>query len=139
MDANAAYDPRYLHGIVLFNAGEYFDAHEVWEDWWHDTAGPERRFIQALIQVSVAVYHANNGNVRGATRLYHSANAYMKPFGPCYLALDCRAWWQGLERAFQPILAEGTTETGWDNALVPPIVLNGVAWPMSKGLLAADE
>ena len=25
----------YLDGIHLFNEGEFFDAHEVWEDCWH--------------------------------------------------------------------------------------------------------
>ena len=29
-------DTRYESGIELFNRGEYFDAHEVWEDLWMD-------------------------------------------------------------------------------------------------------
>ena len=44
------YDPRYLAGILHFNRGDYFEAHEVWEDLWHDKAGPDRRFYQGLIQ-----------------------------------------------------------------------------------------
>ena len=66
MSQSAEYDPRYLLGIVHFNRGDYFEAHEVWEDLWHDTAGPDRRFYQGLIQAAVAVYHAGNGNARGA-------------------------------------------------------------------------
>ena len=37
---DTSYDPRYLAGIVLFNRGDYFEAHEVWEDLWMETAGP---------------------------------------------------------------------------------------------------
>src|SRR5262249_4206191 len=71
---------RYLAGIELFNRGEYFEAHEVWEDLWHETAGPDRRYVQGLIQAAVAVYHAGNGNARGARRLFHSGRRYMAGF-----------------------------------------------------------
>ena len=45
---NADYDPRYLAGIVLFNRGDYFEAHEVWEELWADSHGTERKFHQGL-------------------------------------------------------------------------------------------
>src|SRR5437879_287850 len=42
METNAApYDPRYLAGIVLFNRGDFFEAHEVWEALWMESFGPE--------------------------------------------------------------------------------------------------
>ena len=37
------YDPRYLAGILFFNEGDYFEAHEVWEDLWAESHGDERR------------------------------------------------------------------------------------------------
>ena len=37
MDADTPYDPRYLAGIVLFNRGDFFEAHEVWESLWMET------------------------------------------------------------------------------------------------------
>ena len=43
------YDPRYLAGVVLFNRGDFFEAHEAWEALWMDTAGEEKKFIQGLI------------------------------------------------------------------------------------------
>ena len=43
------YDPRYLKGIDFFNAREFFDAHETWEELWHGTHGEPRNFIQGLI------------------------------------------------------------------------------------------
>ncbi len=58
------YDARYLGGVRFFNEGDFFEAHEVWEDLWLNTAGPERRFYQGLIQAAVALYHFGNGNLR---------------------------------------------------------------------------
>src|SRR6476469_9968842 len=100
------YDPRYLLGIVHFNRGDYFEAHEVWEDLWHDTAGPDRRFYQGLIQAAVAVYHAGNGNARGARRLFHSGRRYMSAFPDRHLGLDVPAFWAAMERALSELLPD---------------------------------
>jgi predicted metal-dependent hydrolase len=47
----------FARGARLFNAGEFFDAHEAWEDRWR--AAPEaseRRFLQGLIQVAAGFH-----------------------------------------------------------------------------------
>jgi uncharacterized protein len=56
----------YLRGIELFNAGKYFDCHEVLEDIWRVAAGEEREMLHALIQAAVAMHHLERGNLRGA-------------------------------------------------------------------------
>ena len=104
------YDPRYLDGIAQFNAGEFFEAHEVWEDLWHDTAGPDRRFYQGLIQAAVAVYHAGNGNARGARRLFHSGRKYMSAFPDRHLGLNVPVFWAALERALADCLSEPSAQ-----------------------------
>ena len=86
-------DPRYLAGIALFNRGEFFDAHEVWEELWRDCAAADRRFYQALIQAAVAAYHWNRGNAAGARRLYASGRKYMEPFRPSYRGLAIDGFW----------------------------------------------
>lgn len=106
------YDPRYLTGIDLFNRREFFDAHEIWEDLWHDTAGPDRRFYQGLIQAAVAVYHAGNGNGRGARRLFHSGRKYMSAFPSHHLGLDIPEFWVEMERALADFLREPPEEPG---------------------------
>ena len=45
-------DPRYLAGIDLFNRGEFFDAHDAWEELWTDCPSADRRFYQSLIQAA---------------------------------------------------------------------------------------
>ncbi len=83
-----SYDPLYLDGIACFNRGEYFAAHEVWEDLWNASSQPVRRFYQGLIQAAVALHHANHANPRGAWKLYHRCSRVMAAYRPNYLGLD---------------------------------------------------
>lgn len=44
-------------GVGLFDAGEFFAAHEAWEDGWKATEEPETRLLlQGLIQVAAGFY-----------------------------------------------------------------------------------
>jgi len=120
----AEYDPRYLAGVELFNRREYFEAHEVWEDLWHETASPDRRYVQGLIQAAVAVYHAGNGNARGARRLVRSGRRYMAGFETPHLGLDAAAFWATLERALADFLPDPpAAEPRVREVLLPTITL----------------
>ena len=94
------YDARYLSGIAHFNRREYFEAHEVWEELWHDSAGPEAGFYKGLIQAAVCLYHLGRGNLAGARRLFASGRAYMLAAGPRFLGLDVVEFWQQMEAFF---------------------------------------
>jgi predicted metal-dependent hydrolase len=56
-------------GLIEYEKGDYFEAHEAWEDLWSDYNFPDRKFIQGLIQLSVSFVHLNNGNMIGARNL----------------------------------------------------------------------
>ena len=125
-EATADYDPRYLAGILLFNARDFFEAHDVWEELWADCRGPEPRFYQGLIQAAVGLFHFGGGNVRGAAKLYRSSRAYMGPYGSPYLGLDSAAFWARMERCFAPVLAcpDPNRDLRPDEALIPTIALD---------------
>jgi predicted metal-dependent hydrolase len=59
----------YARGIDLFNEQHFYDAHEIWEDVWRETHGPEKKFLQGLIQAAVALHHHSTGNIVGACSL----------------------------------------------------------------------
>src|ERR1700755_36353 len=82
------YDPLYLQGIAYFNACEFFEAHEVWEDLWKSYAGELRLFYKGLIQAAVALHHFGNGNIRGARKVYGSSRGYIAQYGPVCEGLD---------------------------------------------------
>lgn len=98
------YDPRYLAGVQLFNTGDFFEAHEAWEDLWSESHGPDRRFYQGLIQAAVGLCHFCNGNLAGAVKLYRSARDYMTGIGPQRGGLDIEEFWASMEACFAPLL-----------------------------------
>jgi predicted metal-dependent hydrolase len=53
-------------GLLFFNSGNYYQAHEDWEDLWRITPGPLRVFYQGLIQAAVGLHHLQRGNETGA-------------------------------------------------------------------------
>ena len=60
----------FSHGVRLFNAAEFYEAHEVWEDVWRPmTASKEKKFLQGLIQIAVGLHHHSTGNKVGALSL----------------------------------------------------------------------
>ena len=54
-----------LEGVRRFNAREYFEAHEAWEDHWGLGPPEERALTLGLIKAAVALHHLRNGNARG--------------------------------------------------------------------------
>ena len=60
--------PPFQRGVALFNAGNFFEAHEALEDAWR--ASPQgsslRRHLQGLTQLAVAFHHQSCKNVTGA-------------------------------------------------------------------------
>jgi hypothetical protein len=54
-------------GLILFNKGQFYEAHEVWEDLWRETdRGPLRTCYQGLIQAAVGLHHLGRRNTVGA-------------------------------------------------------------------------
>jgi predicted metal-dependent hydrolase len=123
------YDPRYLEGIRWFNQGEFFEAHESWEELWLEVQGPARRFYQGLIQVAVCLHHFGNGNTRGARKLYHSSTGYLQDYRPRYLGLDLERLCADLAVCCREILDsdEHFPQGTLDPRLVPKLYLEGPA------------
>lgn len=66
-------------GVELFNAGRFFDCHEMWEEVWKRASGAEKLFYQGMIQIAAAVLHAQRGNPRGARSTWDKASAKLDP------------------------------------------------------------
>ena len=59
-----------FNALNLFNNHEWYEAHDAFEEIWHQINGHERLIIQAILQIAVAEVHLENGNVSGAVILY---------------------------------------------------------------------
>jgi predicted metal-dependent hydrolase len=95
----------FAQGLALFNAGEFFEAHEVWEDVWNHAQGERKRFYQGLIQCAVTLEHVRRGNPRGVVTVFASACEKLHGI-PCpYLGVDHAALVDALTRFIAPIRA----------------------------------
>jgi predicted metal-dependent hydrolase len=89
-------------GLEHFNRGDYFEAHEAWEKTWYGREGEEGRFLKGLIQVAVALYHLESGNLNGARKVMGTALGYLKEFGGVRTGVDLAA----LRQQMDPLLQE---------------------------------
>jgi uncharacterized protein len=91
-------------GVDLFNAGEWFEAHEVWEDAWHLAEGQRKRFYQGLIQCAVTLEHVRRGNPRGVRSVMKTALPKFEGLPAVYLGVDVPKLIADMKAAVQPIL-----------------------------------
>jgi len=81
----ASATPRLLRGVDLFNSGQYWEAHEVWEaEWTPDRKGPDSGFYKGLIQVAAGCLHYTRHNRRGALNKWRSGADYLRPYLPAH-------------------------------------------------------
>lgn len=81
-------DQRFQTACDFFNRGDYFEAHEHWEELWNEASGSEHAFLQCLIQVAVALHHGRNGNWNGVRKLCASALGYLEKGRSAAIVID---------------------------------------------------
>jgi hypothetical protein len=117
----------YHEGIDLFNAHEFFEAHEVWEDIWHMAFGTKFEFYQGMIQCAVALEHYRRSNPRGVVSLFQSYNRHFANVPKVFMGLNVEEFLTAMKQALSPVLdanplpAKGEIEL--DGATVPVIRL----------------
>lgn len=126
-------DTLFEEGLAAYEAGEYYDAHEKWEEIWNDEDDDDhRRFLQALIQITSAVHKVTrNVEPRGALRLLDRALEKTEGLPDVHggvalgaLRADVARFRKEVERALAGDLAS------LDLTLVPRIARQGegIAW-----------
>lgn len=55
--------------IERFNAGEYYDQHDIFEELWANDPRPIRDLYRTILQVGIAYYQITRGNWRGAHKM----------------------------------------------------------------------
>jgi predicted metal-dependent hydrolase len=76
-------------GVDRFNRGEFYDAHEIWEEVWRSNLPEPRTLLQGLIQVAAGM-HQILGLQRkaGPRNTLAKAAAHLEPYMPAALGLD---------------------------------------------------
>ena len=113
-------DDLYKQGKKEFQNGNYYDAHEVWEDLWSDYYLKDRKFIQGLIQLSVSFVHLKNGNMKGAKNLLKKSKEKFLEFKGEHRSINIetlRSEMNIIEKEYQSL----NTPEGFNWSLVPKL------------------
>jgi uncharacterized protein len=81
----AEYPIEYYQFFVHFNEGDYYTCHDLLEEMWLTDRG--NWFLKGLLQMSVAIYHYEYGNVKGARAMMQVAHDYLQDYRPKHWSL----------------------------------------------------
>ena len=106
-------DELFFRGIREFNEGKFFEAHDSFEEIWQGYRGPDRDFLQGLIQAAVGLYHLERQNLKGARSQITKACSHITAYRPEHWGLAVDLLFASLQRqlgileAYQERGAEG--------------------------------
>ena len=75
---NAPLHPQAAEGLRLFNAGEYFEAHEALEVAWNEEKDKVRDLYRGILQIAVVYLHVTRRNYAGALKVYARSQRWIK-------------------------------------------------------------
>jgi predicted metal-dependent hydrolase len=114
--------PEALHGIQLFNAGPYFEAHEALETAWRAEPGPLRDLYRGILQVGVGYYHLLHGNYRGACKMFRRARPWLSPFPAHCCGIDLEQFRRDADAVERTVLRLGPGHIqNFDKTLLKPV------------------
>ncbi|AWN24405.1 DUF309 domain-containing protein [Deinococcus irradiatisoli] len=94
--------PEWRAGARLFNAGQWWEAHEAWEERWKAAQGDERACLQALILLAASL-HKRWAHGSLTHRNYDKAQKYLGALPARYGGIDLEALngevWAALHQA----------------------------------------
>ena len=76
---------RLREGIRLFNEGQFFECHEIWEGFYHETDEANKPFVEGLIQLAAAFrMFCDFQEVKGPVRMMHQALIRFENYQPAF-------------------------------------------------------
>src|SRR5512134_3906452 len=94
--------PQAAEGLRLFNAREYFEAHEALEDAWNAEPGKVRELYRGILQIAVVYLHITRRNYAGAIKVYGRSQKWLQPWPEACRGIDVGS----LQRDAERVLAE---------------------------------
>ena len=79
-DCEGIVHPAAIKGMELFNAGEYWLAHEHLEEAWNAESGAVRELYRAILQTAVVYLHITRANYKGAVKVYGRVQKWITPW-----------------------------------------------------------
>lgn len=77
-----------MAGFEAFNAGHYWEQHELLEHAWNEEPRAVRDLYQGILQVGVALHQIENGKWAGAIKLMRRGLNRLDPLPPVCMGID---------------------------------------------------
>ena len=120
MNDNGKIESLFQDGLKYYRHGNYFEAHESWEEMWSDHYLIDRRFIQGLIQLSVGYFHISNFNINGARGLLNKCKPKLLEFDPEYRGINILIVLDAVDKSLN-FLEKNPNTSEFDWSLVPKL------------------
>jgi hypothetical protein len=88
---NSGFHECLAEGVSRFNAGHWYEAHEVWEHAWLQETGERRWLLQGLILVAAGCLKRRDGRAEGARTLFTRALERLEPLPATFEGVDVGA------------------------------------------------
>lgn len=92
-------------GVALFNAGLFFECHELLEGVWRATSGQAKNFYHGIVQIAAAFYHIEKRNRHGARTLLAKGLKRLEDYPQEYLTVKLGAFHAALKPWIQSLTA----------------------------------
>lgn len=111
----------YLRGVKLFNAGRFWDAHEVWEGLWRNYEPDSRIFFQGIIQAAAGCHLlVEKSRLNGAKRNFEKALDKLRLFSGIFLGLKVDELRESIGKAVKEIAKlENNEQLRFPSSLIP--------------------
>jgi predicted metal-dependent hydrolase len=120
---NAVLHPQAAHGLRLFNAGRYFEAHEALEEAWNAENGIVRDLYRGILQIAVTYLHITRGNYNGALKVYGRSQKWMRDWPEVCRGIQVGQLRRDAEAAIDEVKRLGMERIGeFDRSLLKPVL-----------------
>ena len=120
-------DPRLGRGVDAFNAGEFFAAHEIWEELWLEMVGPEKLLLQGLVQIAAGYAKVESGVRGGALKLLARGVGLVRAFGATSAGLALEPFVEGVSADLQRLHAAPNADVSLSLMHVPHLQLTATS------------
>jgi uncharacterized protein len=121
-DCNGNIHHMAVKGVELFNSGQYWKAHEAFEEAWLDETGEVRHLYRGILQVGVTYLHVERRNYYGALKVYHRSKRWLTPYPDICCGIFVRDIKADLEEVIAEVRRLGPDRLDkFDRSLLKPI------------------
>jgi hypothetical protein len=121
-DCSGPIHPEAINGMDLFNAGEYWLAHEGLEKAWKEESGPVRDLYRGILQVAVIYLHITHTNYYGAIKVHQRVQKWINPWPTTCRGIEIGRLRRDMETVIGEVRRLGPEQlSDFDYSLLKPI------------------